>query len=215
MAVSLAGSGQMRMAASAPTAAPCPRRRRGAGPAARWTPPARRAACRPGGRRTSATPPAGCCRRPFHAHAVAAHGLGRRGSTALSRFCTSTAARSGLCPANTRLMLAQPVESLLAVVEQAGSAVHLAFDDGGDGFLDHLGRSAGIAGAHVDDGRGDVRILRHGQARRDSTPASTMSSEITQAKTGRSMKNAPWRFNLCWSFLRREPAPWAWPAPPV
>ena len=38
---------------------------------------------------------------------------GRRGSTAFSRFCTSTAARSGLVPClKVRLMLAQPVESL-------------------------------------------------------------------------------------------------------
>ncbi|CRQ53393.1 hypothetical protein PAERUG_P45_London_17_VIM_2_12_12_00116 [Pseudomonas aeruginosa] len=44
-------------------------------------------------------------------------------------------------------------------VEQAGRAVHLALDDRGHRFLDHLGRGAGIAGADVDHRRRDVRVL--------------------------------------------------------
>ena len=118
MAVSLAGSGQMRMAASAPHSCTLP------------TPSTRRRACST--LDAASSPSCMSSRRPSDFSDTTSWMLsaafstrtpsrrtasGRRGSTALSRFCTSTAARSGLVPClNTRLMLAQPVESLLAVV---------------------------------------------------------------------------------------------------
>lgn len=115
MAVSLAGSGQMRIAASAPNDCTLP------------TPSTRRSACST--LDAASSPSCMSSRLPSDFSDTTNWMLsaafstrtpsrrtdsGRRGSTALSRFCTSTAAMSGLVPClKVRLMLAQPVESLL------------------------------------------------------------------------------------------------------
>ena len=78
-------------------------------------------------------------------------------------------------------------------VAQPVEAGHALLDDLRHGVFERLGRGARIRGADVDRRRGDVGYCAIGRRRIDSAPASMITSAITHAKIGRSMKKRQMR----------------------